>query len=115
MTATDTDRTSVLDPSVWDGRIYTEGWTEGSAGTVDVVEPATGAVLGSVGLASGQDAFAAATRAAQVQKDWAARKPEERAAVLRRAGEFFEAHAAELGEWVKRETGAIGAKAGLET
>lgn len=115
MTATDTDRTSVLDPSVWDGRIYTDAWTEGSAGTVDVIEPATGSVLGSVGLASGQDAFAAATRAAVAQKEWAARKPEERAAVLRRAGEFFEAHATELGEWVQRETGAIGAKAGLET
>ncbi|MCY1157510.1 MAG: aldehyde dehydrogenase family protein, partial [Citricoccus sp.] len=115
MTATDTERTSVLDPSVWDGKIYTDAWTEGSAGTIEVLEPATGAVLGRAGMASAEDARQAATRAAAAQQAWAATKPEERAAILRRAGDFFETHAAELGQWVQRETGAIGAKAALET
>ncbi|NUL49281.1 aldehyde dehydrogenase family protein [Cellulosimicrobium funkei] len=104
-----------LDPSVWDGKIYTDGWTEGSAGTVDVVEPATGAVLGRAGMASGEDVFAAATRAAKAQKAWAATKPEERAAVLRRAGQVFEDHVQELNTWIQRETGAIGGKAAMET
>ncbi|MGW9550816.1 benzaldehyde dehydrogenase [Citricoccus zhacaiensis] len=106
---------SFLDPSVWDGKIYTDGWTEGSAGTVDVVEPATGAVLGRAGMASGEDVFAAATRAAKAQKAWAATKPEERAAVLRRAGQVFEDHVQELNTWIQRETGAIGGKAAMET
>ncbi|MFB9072746.1 aldehyde dehydrogenase family protein [Citricoccus parietis] len=106
---------SFLDPSVWDGKIYTDGWTEGSAGTVDVVEPATGAVLGQAGMASGEDVFAAATRAAKAQKAWAATKPEERAAVLRRAGQVFEDHVQELNTWIQRETGAIGGKAAMET
>lgn len=106
---------SVLDPSVWGGKIYTDGWTTGSAESVEVTEPATGSVLGTAGMASAEDVRAAATRSAAAQKDWAATKPEERAAVLRRAGDFFEEHAQELGEWVQRETGAIGAKAGLET
>ena len=39
---------------------------------------------------------------------------EERAAVLRRAGALFEEHAAEIREWVVRETGGIAAKADLE-
>ncbi|MBP3037465.1 benzaldehyde dehydrogenase [Arthrobacter sp. zg-ZUI100] len=104
-----------LDPSVWAGKIYTDSWTDGSAGSIDILEPATGAVLGRAGMASAEDARLAATRAARAQKEWAAAKPEERAAVLRRAGDIFEAHSAEFDEWVQRETGAIGAKAGLET
>ncbi|SFV23402.1 benzaldehyde dehydrogenase [Micrococcus terreus] len=106
---------SVLDPSVWGGKIYTDGWTTGSAESAEVIEPATGSVLGTAGMATADDVHAAATRSAQAQKAWAATKPEERAAIMRRAGEFFEANAQELGEWVQRETGAIGAKAGLET
>lgn len=106
---------SFLDPSVWDGKIYTDGWTEGSADPVDIVEPATGTVLGRAGMASGEDVFAAATRAAKAQKAWAATKPEERAAVLRRAGQVFEDHVQELNTWIQRETGAIGGKAAMET
>ncbi|QCU79650.1 aldehyde dehydrogenase family protein (plasmid) [Citricoccus sp. SGAir0253] len=115
MTITDTQPTSVLESSVWDGKIYTEAWTEGSAGSIDVLEPATGEVLGRAGMASAADVFAAATRAARAQKEWAAKRPEERAAVLRRAGQVFEDHADELNLWVQRETGAIAAKAALET
>ncbi|GAA4766506.1 benzaldehyde dehydrogenase [Citricoccus nitrophenolicus] len=104
-----------LEPSVWDGKIYTDRWTTGSAGTVDVVEPATGTVLGTAGMASGEDVFAAATRAAKAQRQWAATKPEERAAVLRRAGQVFEDHVQELNTWIQRETGAIAPKAAMET
>ncbi|MGM7671246.1 benzaldehyde dehydrogenase [Microbacterium sp. A93] len=106
---------SFLDSSVWGGKIYTNGWTKGSAESADVIEPATGEVLGSAGMASPEDVFAAATRAATAQKEWAAKKPEERAAVLRRAGQVFEDHVDELNTWVQRETGAIAPKAGLET
>ena len=106
---------SFLDPSVWDGKIYTDGWTEGSADPVDIVEPATGTVLGRAGMATGEDVFTAATRAAKAQKAWAATKPEERAAVLRRAGQVFEDHVEELNTWIQRETGAIGGKAAMET
>ena len=104
-----------LEPSVWDGKIYTDRWTTGSAGTVDVVKPATGTVLGTAGMASGEDVFAAATRAAKAQRQWAATKPEERAAVLRRAGQVFEDHVQELNTWIQRETGAIAPKAAMET
>lgn len=106
---------SFLDPSVWGGKVYTDGWTEGSAGTVDILEPATGSVLGQAGMASADDVFAAATRAAKAQKQWAAKRPEERAAVLRRAGQVFEDHVDELNTWIQRETGAIAGKAAMET
>ncbi|MDJ0355383.1 benzaldehyde dehydrogenase [Paenarthrobacter sp. PH39-S1] len=104
-----------LDSSRWDSKIYVDGWREATGGTQDVLEPATGAVLGHVGVASAADVRRAATRAAQAQPDWAARRPEERAAVLRRAGQLWEDHAGEIQGWIIRESGGIEAKAGLET
>ena len=53
-----------------------------------MIEPATGATLGHVGRASVADAGQAATATAGAQQDWAARPPEQRAAVLRRAGQL---------------------------
>ncbi|MFZ3454555.1 benzaldehyde dehydrogenase [Arthrobacter sp. 7Tela_A1] len=106
---------TLLATSLWHGKIYTDSWTSGSAGVLDAIEPATGNILGSVGAANRADALAAATRAAAAQQEWARTKPEERAAVLRRAGLLFEDHAEEIQGWIIRETGAIAAKAGLET
>jgi benzaldehyde dehydrogenase (NAD) len=104
-----------LDTSRWDGRIFIDEWTEGAGGTQDVKEPATGAVLGRFGVATATDVRRAAGVAAEAQKDWAARRPEERAAILRRAGKLWEEHAEEIQGWIVRETGGIPAKAALET
>ncbi|WP_066302789.1 benzaldehyde dehydrogenase [Arthrobacter luteolus] len=106
---------TLLATSTWHGKIHTDSWTAGSAGVLDVVEPATGRVLGSVGAADRSDALAAATRAAAAQRTWAQTRPEERAAVLRRAGSLFEDHAKEIQGWIIRETGAVEGKAELET
>lgn len=104
-----------LDSAVWEGRIFINGWRAGGGGTAQAVEPATGETLGSYGLASAGDVAEAARTAAAAQAQWAARRPEERAAVLRRAGALFEEHAGEIQSWIVRESGAIGPKAGLET
>lgn len=101
--------------SEWHDRIYSDGWTPGGAGGYDVVEPATGEVLARLGVASAEDVRAAAGRAATAQRDWAARPYTERAAVLRRAGDLFVEHAAEIGEWLIREGGAIPGRAAFET
>ena len=102
-------------PDVWEGLVHSGGWTPGGGGTLDVDEPATGLTLGRVGLADVDDVRRAAARAAAAQRDWALRTPEERAAVLRRAGTLWEEHAAEVEGWIVRETGAVPAKAALET
>ena len=106
---------SLLDASLWEGKIHLNGWRPGGGGTADAVEPATGATLGSYGLASVDDVREAATTAAAAQKDWAKLNPEDRAAVLRRAGMLWEEHAAEIQDWIVRESGGIPPKAGLET
>ena len=106
---------SFLDASAFTGKIFNGDWIHAGAGNLPVNEPATGQVLTTVGLASVADAFAAAQQAAAAQKAWAKTKPEERAAIFRRAGDLWHQHEAEIGQWIMRETGAIPPKAGLET
>jgi len=106
---------TLLDPALWSDKIFINGWVKGSGGSRDVVSPSTGEKLGSIGVASVQDVEKASKAAAEAQIGWAATKPEERAAVLRRAGELWEQHAAEVHEWLIKEAGSIPPKAGLET
>jgi benzaldehyde dehydrogenase (NAD) len=105
---------SFLDTSIWDGLVYSDGWTKAS-GDAAVVEPATGAELGRTGIAAPADVEQATTRAAEAQRAWAATNFEERAAVLRRAGALIEEHAAEIEGWIVREAGSIPGKAQVET
>lgn len=100
---------TLLDEKNWTAKPYTGG------GTSPVMEPATGAELAAIGVASVGDVAQAAKAAAAAQKAWGREKPEVRAAVLRKAGELFEQHAAEIEGWIVRETGAIPPKAQLET
>ncbi|WP_194923544.1 benzaldehyde dehydrogenase [Catenulispora pinisilvae] len=106
---------SLLDPAIWSGKAFTGGWTTMSGGTAPVVEPATGAELERIGLATAGDVTAAAERAARAQAAWARTPYTERAAVLRRAGDLFTRHAEEIHGWLIREAGSIPGKAAFET
>lgn len=107
---------ALLDDADWAGRIFTGRWTTGTGGEPRrAVEPATGDVLGEVGRAAPEDAAEAASRAARAQRDWAATSPFERAAVLSRAAALFERHAAEIDDWIVRESGSTRFKSGIET
>ncbi len=96
-----------LDRSTWEGRIYSQGWTAGSGGEYDAIEPATGNVLARVGAATAADVDKAAELAAQAQVEWAAMTYDRRAAVLRKAGDLFVEHQEEIHDWLIRESGAI--------
>jgi benzaldehyde dehydrogenase (NAD) len=104
-----------LDEGTWNGKIFNGEWVTSSGGSSPIREPATGDELGQFGLANAEDVANAAQRAADAQRDWAAASFEDRAAVLRRAGELFESHAEELQGWIMRETGSVPAMAGLGT
>src|SRR5262245_40055371 len=105
---------SLLDESAWSGQIHSTGWRDAHGGTQPVVEPATGKTLGTVGLADETDVAAAAAGAAKAQIAWARAPFQERAAVLRRAGELIQEHADDIAWWTIRESGSIPPKAGLE-
>jgi benzaldehyde dehydrogenase (NAD) len=98
---------TLLDSGVWQGQIYSGGWVAAHGGDMPVVEPATGQELGRAGSGDPEDIARAAATAAAAQKAWAATSFEERAAVLRRAGDLIGQNAAEIQRWVSRETGAI--------
>ena len=76
-------------------------------GKRDVVEPATGKVMCTVGIANAADVAAATRAAAGAQKAWAALPPREKAEVFRRAGALFQQHFDELALYATRETGGI--------
>jgi len=98
----------LLDADAWVGKIFVGGtWVEGGAGSAPVLEPATGATLARHGLAGPDDVRDAAASAVTAQRAWAALPHTERAAVLRRAGDLFQEHAAEIVEWNVREVGAV--------
>ena len=106
---------SLMDKAVWHGKIYSGGWVDGSGGDAAVIEPATGAELGRTGIAGPADVASAARLAAAAQPAWAATPHTERSAVLRRAADLWEAHAAEIEWWGIRESGKIPPAMGFET
>jgi benzaldehyde dehydrogenase (NAD) len=106
---------TLLDQATWTGQIFSDGWRESLAGTGPVVEPATGESLGTIGLANAADVEQAAALAAKAQPEWAATPFQERAAILRRAGDLVERHREEIHGWIIREAGSIPPKAELET
>jgi benzaldehyde dehydrogenase (NAD) len=106
---------NLLDSKAWGGRIFLGGWHPGSGGERGVVEPATGAELGRVGVAAPSDVRRAAASATEAQHAWASATYDTRAAVLRRAGDLWTRHAEELHGWIVREGGAIPAWGPLQT
>ena len=98
----------------WTGKVYSGGWTSPRGGVLESVEPATGAVLATVGLANADDIGAAAAAAKRAQPQWAAQPGPQRAALIRRAARLLEDNRAEVEGWLVREGGAIPGKAAFE-
>jgi benzaldehyde dehydrogenase (NAD) len=103
-----------LSESPWQGNIFLDGWRSGGDGDAAVFEPATGSELARTGRASVADVAKASEIATDAQREWAALPFNQRAAILRRAGQLFIDNEAEFSEWIVRESGGIGPKAGLE-
>ena len=88
------------------------GWRPGSDGErFDVINPADESVIASVASATLDDARAALDAAAAAFPEWAARKPRERAEILRRAWELMHARLPEFARLITLENGKAGADA----
>jgi benzaldehyde dehydrogenase (NAD) len=79
-----------------------------------VIEKATGAKLGEVGVASTEDVSAAAAAARKAQKEWAKLPGPNRGDVLREFSRLMLGHSKEIADQLVRETGSIRAKARWE-
>ncbi len=112
MTVTDT--TTLMDSQVWSGKIFDGDWIAPSGGEYAAVEPATGRTLGTVGRADAADVRHAAAQAAEAQAAWAHAPFLERAQVLRRAAALWQEYAAEIQDWLMRESGATAPMAGFQ-
>ncbi|WP_313495382.1 benzaldehyde dehydrogenase [Stenotrophomonas sp.] len=102
-----------LPPALWAGKQFDGQWQAGSS-QQDVIEPATGKVLGSIAMADPAQIARSAAAAAKAQRDWANAPYETRAQVLRRAAQLADEHAAEIIDWLVRESGSTRLKAGFE-
>src|SRR5438128_134966 len=111
---TTTTSTTFMDPQIWTGKIFNGDWIKSTGGEYAVVEPATGTQLGVAGQASLEDVRQAAEQAAEAQKAWAQAPFDLRARILRRAGQLWEEHAADIQEWIIRESGSTVPKTGFE-
>jgi benzaldehyde dehydrogenase (NAD) len=103
-----------LAESDWHGKIYLGEWLPGGGGSFSVREPATGGELGRLGAAAPEDVARATARAVAAQRRWSEDGYQRRAAVLRRAGDLWLAHADEIEAWIVRESGSVRAKARSE-
>ena len=76
----------------------------------EIREPASGRPLLTLPQSTPDDVARAAAAAAAAQPAWADTSYAERAAILRRAADIYEAHRPEFGTWTQRETGAVHSK-----
>ena len=109
-----TTKTLLTPTAVWSAKIFSNGWKKPGLGTADVIEKATGAKLGEVGVASAEDVSAAAAAARKAQKEWAKLPGPKRGDVLREFLRLMVAHSDEIADQLVRETGSIRAKARWE-
>ena len=109
MVQTAPDRTPGKLASGWLDEIVA-AWLPGTGTPHQTREPATGLPLTNLKQSTADDVARAAAAARAAQPAWAETSYQERAAILRRAAEIYEAHRPELGEWTMRETGASHSK-----
>ena len=103
--APDTTETS----TGWLGR-FVEGWEPGTGAPIQDVEPATGRHIVTVTGSTSEDVARAAAAAKAAQPAWAETSYQERARILRKAADIYEANRDEFGTWTMRETGASHSK-----
>ena len=81
------------------------GAVRGTAGEVEVIEPATGASMGTVPKSGADDVTEAYRRARQAQAGWAATPAGERAAIVSRLADLMLARRDQGLDIIQRETG----------
>src|SRR4026209_535717 len=93
----------------WLGR-FVEGWEPGTGAPIQDVEPATGRHIVTVTGSSANDVARAAAEAKAAQPAWAETSYQERARILRKAADIYDANREEFGTGAMRETGAAHSK-----
>lgn len=96
-------------------QIYIGGWREGTSDRVlETRNPYNNELIATIRQASQADVDEAYKLAEQAQREWAAKTPAERTAVLTRAVEYLEANQESMARMLSEESGSSVIKAGVE-
>ncbi|MCU1528593.1 MAG: aldehyde dehydrogenase family protein [Frondihabitans sp.] len=101
-------------PHLSEGAAYIDGRFRPTDRHIDVLEKATGTVLGTAGLGSLADLDTVVQGARRAQEEWAATPYDVRARLVLDVAGLLETHAEALADLVARETGSILGKAQYE-
>ncbi|MBB3139690.1 benzaldehyde dehydrogenase [Halomonas organivorans] len=99
---------------LWESQLYVGQWQPADGPQAQVIEPATGEILGKVQTATAKDVSRAADIASEAQRHWAELAFDQKAEILRRAAALLKERAEEINRWNIRECGSIGPKAEWE-
>ena len=80
---------------------FVETWEPGTGAPIEDHEPATGRLIATVAGSTPDDVTRAAAAAKAAQPAWAETSYQERARILRRAAEIYEANRDEFGVWTE--------------
>ena len=100
--------------SIWNGKLYSNGWRRAQGGSLAVTDKASGERLGEIGYASVEDVASAASIARESQRAWAALPGPHRGDIVRKASQLVLEHAEEIAAQIVRETGSIRPKGRAE-
>ena len=89
---------------------FVERWEPGTGAPIQDVEPATDRHIVTVTGSTSEDVARAAAAAKAAQPAWAETSYQDRARILRKAADIYEANRDEFGTWTMRETGASHSK-----
>ena len=104
----------LLDPDLWQGKIYSGGWRTPAGGSAPVLDKSSGESLGTSGIANAADVADACRRAKAALPRWTATPPAERAAILVRAADILANATDEIAAIEMRETGGNAPKAAFD-
>src|SRR3984957_9516480 len=106
--------TGLAQSSIWNGKIYSDGWRSAEGGALTVADKSTGERLGEIGRASVKDVASAALIAHESQSAWAALPGPHRGDIVRKASQLVVQYADEIAGQIVRETGSIRPKGRAE-
>jgi benzaldehyde dehydrogenase (NAD) len=89
---------------------FVQTWEPGTGAAIEDIEPATGRHVATVKGSTVDDVARATAAAKAAQPAWAETSYQERARILRKAADVYEANREEFGTWTMRETGASHSK-----
>ena len=106
---------TLLEADRWTGQVFVDGWEPGGGGDYAVIGARDRRRARPPGRGDRSRTSPAPRPApSEAQRAWADTMYQERAAILRKAGDLWNQHSEEVVGWIVRETGAIPPKGELE-